>query len=174
MANNNPRPWYRRSDGWWYLTRRVNGRREQIKLAHGKDNEAEANLRCHALLAAAGHAEPAPDIGFNELAARFLAHSQRENAADTTAWYAHFLDGFDRSYEGRVTDLKNSHVEAWLAGHPDWSRSTRRQAITAIRHAVKWRFEKTLLTDFPIGLLWQPVRGGKRPAAGGLHAPNGA
>ncbi len=41
------RPWFRRHDGWWYVTRRVNGKRVQIKLARGKKNKTLAYQRYH-------------------------------------------------------------------------------------------------------------------------------
>ena len=34
--------WFRDHDGWWYVTRHINGTRKQIKLAKGKENEQEA------------------------------------------------------------------------------------------------------------------------------------
>lgn len=151
-AANKIKPWYRRHDDWWYVTRSVDGRRQQVKLVRGSSNEAAAYERFYELMAAAGHVEPSTEITFNELAAKFLKASLRENSAKTTAWYAHFLDDFDHAYEGRVVDLKKSHVESWLEDHPDWGKSTRRQAITALRRAVNWGFEEGHLREFPIGL----------------------
>lgn len=146
------KPWFRKHDGWWYMSRPSEGGQKQVKLVRGKDQEAAAYERFYELMAAAGQVEPSVEISFNELAARFLKFSQRENTAKTTAWYAHFLDGFDHAYEGRVCDLKKSHVECWLDDHPDWGKSTQRQAITAIRRAINWGFEEGHLTEFPIGL----------------------
>ena len=152
MNNLKKKPWYRKHDGWWYVTKTVDGRRQQIKLARGKENEQEAYHRFYELMAATGHVEPSTEISFNELAARFLSYSQRENAENTTSWYAHFLDDFDQFHDGRVIDLRKSHVDRWLDEHDGWGQSTRRQAITCIKRVVNWGYEEGHLSEFPVGL----------------------
>ena len=37
-----PEPFFRKFDGWWYVTLRVNGRRQQLKLAQGRENRSKA------------------------------------------------------------------------------------------------------------------------------------
>ena len=157
----NVKPWFRKHDGWWYLTRCIDGKHVQTKLVRGRENEAEAFQRYFELMAAAGHMEPSTEISFNELAARFLSWSKREHDTRTTNWYVGFIDGFDNVYEGRVIDLRKSHVDHWLNTHPDWSVSTRRAAITAIKRVVNWGFEEGHLTAYPVGL-----RKLRRPATG--------
>src|ERR1700722_7661198 len=91
-------PWFRDFDGWWYVTRRVNGKRTQIRLAQGKDNESEARQQFHELMASWGSVRLPPSTSFYELAKAFLAWSKANNSAETTAWYHHYLSSFDDHY----------------------------------------------------------------------------
>ena len=102
-------------------------------------------------MAAAGHIEPSPEMTFNELAAQFLAYSREQHKPVTTNWYVRLLDDFDQHYQGRVKDLKKSHVDTWLRKHT-WSVSSRRQAITAIKRVVNWGYEEGHLPEYPVGL----------------------
>src|SRR5690606_30122149 len=45
MSQLKLKPWYRQHDDWWYVTRQVDGRRTQVKLVRGKDNETAAYHR---------------------------------------------------------------------------------------------------------------------------------
>ena len=38
------KPWYRRHDDWWYMTRRINGRRVQTKLAKGAEVDRSIHI----------------------------------------------------------------------------------------------------------------------------------
>lgn len=159
MSYPKKKPWFREHDGWWYVTRRVDGKRVQTKLVRGKENEAEAYESFYSLMASSGHAEPSRTVTLNELAARFLAYCERERSAATLRWYVNFLDSFDKHYEGRIDDLKRSHIDAWLAEHPDWSKTSRRHAITVIKRLINWAFEEGHIGEVPTGL-----RKLKRPA----------
>lgn len=145
------RPWFRDLDGWWYVTRRVNGKRVQQKLVKGRENEEAAFKQFYQLMAASGAVEVTSDATFNELAYLFLAWSRQHNDDQTTAWYLHFISSFDAAFNGRVRDLRKSHVEDWLGEH-DWSVSTRRQAITCVKRVVNWAYEENKIPEIPEGL----------------------
>src|SRR5947209_3761732 len=82
------KPWFRKSDGWWYAT--LNG--EQTKLARGR---ADAYQTFHALKAGLKErAASAKDPSFKKLADLFLDRSQRENAPQTYANQRHYLQAF--------------------------------------------------------------------------------
>jgi len=151
-------PWFRDFDGWWYVTRRVNGKRTQIKLAQGKDNEPEARQQFHELMASWGSVRLPPSTSFFELAKAFLAWSKANNSAETTEWYHHYLSSFDDHYDGTVAELETHDVEAWLDSHTKWSQSTRRQAITCVKRAINWAFSKKVIPAMPEG-----IRDLKRP-----------
>ena len=102
-------------------------------------------------MAASGTVEVTADVTFNELACLFLAWSRQHNDADTTAWYLHFISGFDAAYDGPVRELRKSHVEDWLDSH-DWSVSTRRQAITCVKRVINWVYEEGRIPEVPEGL----------------------
>lgn len=145
------RPWFRRHDGWWYVTRRVNGKRVQIKLARGKENKTLAYQRYHEVMLDAGLLETASDPGFDELAAAFLLWTKRNVSRETARWYLHFLRDFKQHYGGTASCLNARHVENWLAAK-SWSQSTRRQGITTIRRVVNWGYQEGRLKEFPVGL----------------------
>ena len=155
------RPWYRKQDGWWYVTHRIHGRRVQTKLVEGQKNEAEAYQRFYELMAVHGDVEEpcSPQISFNELCQRFLVWSKAKNASSTTKWYHGFLADFDEHYDGPVRRLRKQHVEGWLVHHPDWGQSTQRQAITCIKRVLNWGFDEGLILEIPVG-----IRGLRRPA----------
>lgn len=159
-TNAKIRPWFRRQDGWWYVTYRVNGKRVQTKLAEGRENEAAACQRFYELMAAAGAIEPdaPPMISFNEVCQRFLLWSKHQNERATTAWYHRFLADFDDHFDGPVQSIRKRHVEGWLAKHPGWSQSTQRQAITCVKRAIHWGYEEGLIAAIPVA-----IRGLKRP-----------
>jgi len=152
------RPWFREHDGWWYVTRRVNGARVQTKLAKGRDNEAEALQRFYELMAAAGAVEVDPAVSFNELCHHFIAWSKENNEPTTTAWYLRFLADFEDHFSGAVSQLHKRHVDGWLRSHRDWSQSTKRQAVTCIKRVANWGFEEGYLSEIPRG-----IRSLKRP-----------
>lgn len=152
------RPWFRQHDGWWYVTRRLNGKRTQTKLAKGLENEAEAYQRFYELMAAAGVVEVDPAVSFNELCHLFLAWSKEHNSSTTTAWYLGFLADFDDLYSGPVSQLQKRHVEAWLRSHGNWSQSTQRQAVTSIKRVLNWSYDQGYIAEIPRG-----IRGLKRP-----------
>jgi len=142
-------PWFREQDGWWYVTRKVNGQRVQQKLIKGRDNKEAACQKFHALMAGTGAVEVTEDVTFNELAFLFLAWArENSNSAD---WYLYFTSSFDKTYDGFVRDLKKSHIDHWLA-EQQWSQSTRRQAITAIRRVLNWAIDEDHIEAMPKGL----------------------
>lgn len=153
------RPWFRKHDGWWYVTRHINGERVQTKLAKGKESEAEAFQHFFELMAAVGAVEVDPAVSFNELCHLFVAWSKQHNDSSTTAWYWRFLADFDDQYDGPVSKLQKRHVEAWLGSHPVWSQSTQRQAITCVKRVLNWGFEQGYIAEIPRG-----IRSLKRPA----------
>ena len=126
------KPWFRKQDGWWYVTRRINGKRVQIRLVQGLENETQAFHRFYELMVGAEERQVDETLTFNELSHKFIAWSKDNNALSTTKWYLRFLADFDDRYEGVVCHLRKSHVENWL-NQQAWGQSTKRQAITCIK-----------------------------------------
>ena len=145
------RPWFRESDSWWYVTRRVNGKRIQIKLARGRQNKAAAYQRFHEVMLEAGVLDVPADVNFDGLAALFVLWTKANVGRDTAQWYLRFLRDFGRHYQGKVNALQSRHVESWLETKT-WSQSTRRQAITCVKRVMHWGFNEGKLKEFPVGL----------------------
>jgi integrase len=151
------KPYFRESDGWWVS--RFKG--EYVKLAKGRENEAEANKRFHERMALEAICTPAEstDATTASLCEAFLAYSHAENEPKTYQFYRDFLQQFVNLYGAvRVRDLKPYHITRWFEAHPKWNQSTRRCAITAIKRAMNWAVHEGYLTNNPLkGVVKPPV-----------------
>src|SRR5438094_582211 len=88
-----PEPFYRRFDGWWY----VQFGKDQIKLAHGEENEDAAWRAYYRVMSERGSAVPAAPLRDPTVTAvcnLFLDFSQKAHAPQTYEWYRNFLENF--------------------------------------------------------------------------------
>jgi integrase len=148
------KPWYRKFNDTWYVT--VRG--EQVPLARGKANKAEAERAFYRLMAGGAPARPARPQGARVVAVLdlFLDHSKRHNKPRTYEWYRSFLQDFSDVYGPlKVEDLRPFHVSRWLDSHPGWG-GTRWGAVTAVKRAFNWAADEGLIAA-------NPVKGVKKP-----------
>lgn len=155
-----PKPYFREFDGWWYVQVRQDGRRKQVKLAKGRENEAQAQKRYHRIMAGD---EARPKSVFADAAVvaldEFLDFAINNLSETTSDWYANFLNSFARhiGHDLALPELEPAHVTAWLKKHRAWSKTTQNCAVRAVRRAVRWYCtEKKLL--YPLTGLKAPAR----------------
>jgi integrase len=151
-------PWYRKFNDTWY----VQVGQRQIPLAKGRQNRQEAYRRFAELQAQQDLSDPAQSVealNLASLAEGFLAWTHRHQAPATYQWYREYLQGFC-NVEGLtpVLQLKPFHVTQWLDAR-DWSDSTRRAAITAIKRVLNWGVEEGYLDRNPLQRLKRPPMG---------------
>jgi integrase len=149
------KPYFRASDGWWVS--RFHG--EYVKLAKGRDNEAQADKRFHELMALEAVNTPleSAEATTASLCEKFLAWSYRENSPATYEFYRSFLQTFvDLFGAARVRDLKPYHVTRWFEAQPGWNQSTRRCALTALKRALNWAVDEGYLGDSPLKKVKKP------------------
>lgn len=144
-----PKPFYRRFNDAWY----VQIGKKQIRLARGKDNEAEA-YRCYfAVMAEEPTGEMPPPLSQPIVAVlcdMFLEWSQKNNAPRSYEWYRSFLQDFcQHCGKTPVSDLKPYHVTRWLDRHTKW-KSARRCAVIAVKRAFNWAADEGLIVANPI------------------------
>lgn len=150
-----PEPYFRTFDGWWYIQLWVNGRRKQIKLAKGKDNEALAMQEWHKLCASQPATLAVPEGSVLELLDRFIKNGPDEVSTATFDWYHHFLKDFkawlvkqgDAELDGSAFD--HTHVEAWLKSKK-WSRSTKSGAVKTFRKVFRWLHDGGHISKYPL------------------------
>jgi integrase len=149
------KPYFRKSDGHWVS--RFRG--EYVKLAKGKENEAEAKKRFHELMALEAVDTPVESVDATtvSLCEAFLAWSHRENEPRTYEFYRSFLQTFvDLHGAVRVRDLKAYHVTRWFETQPGWNQSSRRCAVTAIKRALNWAVKEGYLGTNPLKAVEKP------------------
>jgi integrase len=154
-----PQPYFREFDGWWYVQIREDGRRRQLKLAKGKDKEAEAWARYHRIMAG----ERVARTVFGDAAVvaldEFLDYAITSLAPATAEWYGHFLKPFAKHIgdDLALAGLEPSHVTEFLKQHSTWSKTTKNCAVRAIRRAVRWYCTEKKLA-YPLMGLKAPPR----------------
>ncbi len=141
------RPWYRQFNDTWYVC--LNG--QQVALAKGKCNKAEAERTFHRMMArdTPQLAKPA-DTRVVAIFDLFLEHSKKHNAPRTYDWYREFIQDFSNLFGLlKVEDLKPFHLSRWLDSHPAW-KTGRWGAVTAIKRAFNWGVDEGLIRENPL------------------------
>lgn len=169
-----PKPYFRKFDGWWYVQLRHGRRRLQHKLVRGAECEEEAYAEYHRLMASGsqemnGRSESsAPSVvrapvrpqSVVAIIDQFLDHCQAL-APRTYEWYRQFLESFAK-YVGAsldVADLKVRHVKKWIKRKQWPSSSTRNCAVRAVRRCFRWAVEEEgLIATFPLPGLKAPPK----------------
>lgn len=159
------RPFFRQSDGWWYVNLTVNGKRRQVRLARGREARRAAEERYHSLMASrrSGGNPGGRVLGdtAHSLLDRFLLHSRHVNSPLTADWYAGFLNDFAAwiSPDIPASALRTVDVTEWMRSHADWSPSTRAAAVCCVRRAFRWAVEQGILASYPFPGLRAPAKG---------------
>lgn len=150
-----PKPYFRSQRDSWCV--QIGTR--QVTLAKGKANKAEAMREYHRVMAEAGVEVPRPkraEVPVFEAVDRFLEAAQRRVKPNTFEQYriklADLTAGVGRLPLARLT-LK--HLEDWLAAH-EWSNSTRRGAVAAVKVWLNWCVREDLIDGSPAAGLRRP------------------
>lgn len=84
------------------------------------------------------------------IADEFLDWCARNRSAATFEWYRLRLQDFVTAHpQMTVEGLRPYHVERW-AGNPEWSRTTRRNQMRAVKRCLKWGVAQGHLDRNPI------------------------
>jgi integrase len=153
-----PKPYYRKQRQSWCVQL---GPKDQRTLVHGPraETEAEAWRRYHALMTGLGREVPAGDLTLTVAFDMFLEHARATvKPASFDQYRIKLQDLADRIGQLRLSELRASHVAEWLAAR-DWSDSTKRGAITALKVCVAWCTRRKFLAE-------DPLKGVKRPRMG--------
>lgn len=153
------KPWFRKSDGWWYST--IGARK--VRLAEGEGSRKAAELRFHELKAAEGAIPTSPlphspTITLGALADAHFEGALRGAAADTLANYRRYVGDF-LSHTGKATEaagVRPMDVGVWLDGHAGWGPSTRRLAISQVKAIFNWGLRQGLLETDPLARMVRP------------------
>jgi integrase len=103
--------WFRRQTGWWMV--KING--VQTKLARGKDNKREAEIKFHELMSQAARAPESATARTADVIEAFLRHSRIHLAPDTHRVNKYYCQLF-AEYCGQVParELRPFHVTNWI------------------------------------------------------------
>lgn len=144
-----PKPFFKKSRGLWY----VEIDRKQINL--GRDRE-EAFRRYHELMAEPKRQEVQSWL-VPALVDQFLDWVQRNRSPDTYEWYRYRLQRFcDRHGQLQTKALRPFHVQQWIDGYPDLSKTSRRNYIRSIKRCLKWAQQQGYIDTNPIAHLEVP------------------
>src|SRR5262249_46126344 len=130
-----------------------------IKLAKGKQNEADAWRAYHRIMISRGTATPsAPfrDPTVTAVANFFLDFSEKAHAPRTYEGYRDFLEDFCRFAGGRkIPDLGACRVHQRLERPPDW-KGARRGAVVAVKRAFNSASAEKKISDNPLHNVKKP------------------
>ncbi len=140
------KPWYRKSDGWWYIYDTRNGKRRQVKLVKGKDNKEAAYDRWHEL-------SLQPEIKVSTLSVKslidtYLDHVQEEKAPTTYDRCLYYLQSFC-DHIGDVFAIQPRHVSSWIR-EKAWSDSTKAGAVQIVRTCFRWLTREGYIQRNPV------------------------
>jgi integrase len=152
-------PWYWKQREAWC----VQWQGKRVILAHGKANRQQAHRELHRLMVREGRADPA-DLPASDLFELFLRHvhgqvERSERAAITYSRYVDFLSSATEAFGlVKMGELKPHHVERW-AESPElgWSSTTRFNAITAVKAAMRWAARRGYVPSSPLADMPKPT-----------------
>ncbi|MFN0196147.1 MAG: tyrosine-type recombinase/integrase [Planctomycetaceae bacterium] len=157
-----PKPYFRKFDGWWYVQLHLNGKRKQYKLVKGLENESDAWQTFHRLMAAPRPVQLAPVTSETVVALLdvFLGHCIEVRAEATANWYRYFLTSFAKFIGSTLTveDLRTFHVTDWLKTCPKWSSTTKHDAVQAVRACFRWHWTEGRIAHYPLNGLKAPKK----------------
>jgi integrase len=158
-------PWFRKSDGWWYIEVHEGGKRRFRRLAKSKSKAFDQWHELERIKPA-----DAPDAQLVTIFDRFLGWCEANQPASTFSWYERYLKSFAKfQADGldvpmclvEVRNLKPHHLTAWItAGR--LSQGAKRAAITSVKRALNWAVGEGLLTTNPIASVKRPKSGRRK------------
>jgi integrase len=156
-------PWFRRSDGWWYV--KISGK--QQKLARGRGSKAEAVQRWHELTLERA-ANPPADSSEHTVASvidLYLTHSKRLYASQSYANRCHYLQLLAEAHGFRpVRDCLPVHFTMWLDAHTEWiSDWTRSNVVRIVQRTFNWAVQQGVIKANPFRGITQRVGEARRP-----------
>jgi integrase len=148
MARNS-HPWFRRSDGWWYV--KISGK--QQKLARGRGNKAEAVHRWHELTLERAN-NPSVDSRNHTVASiidLYLTHSKRSYSQRSFATRHHYLERFAEAHGFRpISECLPIHLTGWLDSNLKWKSDwTLANVVSIIQPPFNWAVLQRLIVANP-------------------------
>ena len=115
---------------------------KQIRLAKGKANRKEAYREFLKLTEKCDPAT-APRSSAEAICEMFLDHARVHLKPNTVGGYVRFLEPFAETAKGMDGNaVLPKHVSGYLNAHVNWNKTTRYNAITAIKRAWSWALEE--------------------------------
>ena len=150
-----PTPWFRKFNSTWY----VQIGNKQIPLAKGKSSKDEAFECFYQLMAQQDLNSPEIDqekINLASLCDVFLDWSKKHQAKSNYEGYRHYLQSCcDQCGTITIVKLKPFHITRWLDSK-EWSQSTVRTAITAVKRVLNWAIDEGYIDKSPLNRLKRP------------------
>lgn len=157
--------WFRKFDGWWYLTLKEGGTRLQIKLVKGpddKETKIKAEKQAIQELAARQHADDREDKSTpawttaGHIIRAFLNHSAEEHTEETATWHRNLLTPFMEKFgKLRLSRLRKRHVKEWLKDK-GYNPTSSNRAVGALKRAFNWAVEEEHIARNPIAHVRKP------------------
>ena len=94
-----------------------------------------------------------------EILDKYLDWCQKHRAPRTYEWYRDLIQGFLDALSNAamaVTDLKPFHIIEWVDQHPNWSQTSKRQAIIGLQRPLNWAEELGYIAASPIKRIKKP------------------
>ncbi|MBX3437014.1 MAG: tyrosine-type recombinase/integrase, partial [Planctomycetaceae bacterium] len=148
-----PKPWFRKARGAWFVT--LDG------VQHNLGPEKKAAFDRFYELMRQPQTRTVSSQSLVAVVDAFLDWVQRNRSPDTYEWYRYRLERFCQRYPDLKLDgLKPFHVQQWVDGYPDLSRTSRRNYLRTVKRCCKWAVQQGYLPASPVEHLEMP--GGDR------------
>jgi integrase len=154
-----PKPFYRKQREQWEVEYEPKKRKRLCGGPKNAETEKEAWRRYHLFMASLGRGTPGKELIVGVAADLYLQHAERTVTPGAYEQYRIKINDFVRTHGRRkISSVEAFHVSEWVNAH-DWSDSTRRGAITAIKVMFAWCARKKIVAI-------DPVKDMKRPRMG--------
>ncbi len=142
-------PWFRRSDGWWYI--KIDGKLK--KLVQGRKNKDAAVDRWHEIMTERAN-NPAPDSRDHTVASiidLYLTHSKRSYSARSYATRYHYLQKFAEAQGFRlISDCLPIHLTGWFDSNEEWKSDwTLAGIVSIIQRPFNWAVQQRIIVANP-------------------------
>jgi integrase len=171
MAGRPSHPWFYAGKNTWYLW--LDGRKVSLGVK-GQENKVDALKAWHKLMAGGRPIpEPKAQVSVEQVIDAFLADAKSKVKEVTWIVYERFCRFFKADYGKRNADtLTPALLETW-ARKPEWSSSTRHDALGILATAFRWAERAGLIARSPLVGIRKPPkasRGSKALISADEHA----